>query len=186
MRSIDPAKRFLTQEDVDRLSPYEMKIDDQISNRSFDFFDLAEKLIAEGIRKSELFYQESMAQEFDIHSSKDSLVVNADDRGFARNDQELHDYWQKLIQYETVVKVHGLKKAQSEDEEVKDDETLIKEARENISENFDEWFKRLKSLRRSDRFEDYLNAITNAYDPHSNYFSPREKENFDLNMNGQL
>ncbi|NND33284.1 MAG: carboxy terminal-processing peptidase [Saprospiraceae bacterium] len=184
LQSIDPAKRFLTQADIDLLTPYELQIDDQISNRSFDFFDLAEKLIAGGISKSGVFYRESMAQDFDIHASPDSLIINSDDRGFAKNDEDLREYWRKLIQYETVVKVHGLKIAQSEDEEMKDESTLIKEARENISENFDEWFKRLKSLRRSDRFEDYLNAITNAYDPHSNYFSPREKENFDLNMNG--
>ena len=97
--------------------------------------------------------------------------------------RNLRAYWKKLLQYETIVKVHGMKVAKADDAEKKSEAELIKEAKETITKNFDDWFKRLKSLRRSDRFEDYLNSITSSYDPHSNYFSPREKENFDLNMN---
>jgi carboxyl-terminal processing protease len=32
----------------------------------------------------------------------------------------------------------------------------------------------------------YLNSITNVYDPHSDYFNPKEKEDFDISMSGRL
>ncbi|MCB0668240.1 MAG: carboxy terminal-processing peptidase [Saprospiraceae bacterium] len=182
LKSIDPAKRFLTQQEIDQLEVYRSKLDDQIASGSFEFFNLAEDLISNAVVRAEQYYNQYIDSELNIHDDVDTLVVNADDRSFAADPQELEDYWHKLMQYETIVKVHGLKIAADEDEE-KSEEELVAEARETISDNFSDWFKRLKSLRRSDRFEDYLNAITGAYDPHSNYFSPREKENFDLNMN---
>lgn len=183
MNSLDPAKRFLTQKEIEQLAVYYHQLDDQITNGTFEFFDLAERLISEGIQKAETYYLKYIDEELSLHANKDSLIINADDRGFASDDQSLEEYWRKLLHYETIVKVHGLQVAESADEKRKTESQLIEEAQETIKENFDDWFKRLKSLRRSDRFEDYLNAITSAYDPHSNYFSPREKENFDLNMN---
>lgn len=182
LKSIDPAKRFLTQQEIDQLEVYRSKLDDQIASGSFEFFNLAEDLISNAVVRAEQYYNQYIDSELNIHDDVDTLIVNADDRSFAADPQELEDYWHKLMQYETIVKVHGLKIAADKDEE-KSEEELVAEARETISDNFSDWFKRLKSLRRSDRFEDYLNAITGAYDPHSNYFSPREKENFDLNMN---
>lgn len=182
IKSIDPAKRFLTQQEIDQLDVYRSQLDDQIASGSFEFFNLAENLMSNAIIRAEGYYNEYIDSELDIHDDLDTLIVNADDRHFAANPDELKDYWHKLMQYETIVKVHGLQVAADKDAN-ESEQALVKEARETISENFSDWFKRLKSLRRSDRFEDYLNAITGAYDPHSNYFSPREKENFDLNMN---
>lgn len=182
LKSIDPAKRFLTQGEIDQLVIYRSQLDEQISDGSFEFFDLAETLISQGVVRAEEYYKKYLESDLDIHDIRDTLVADADDRNFCANITELEDYWHKLMQYETIMKVHALKVAADKDEQ-KSEAELIKEAKETISENFSDWFKRLKSLRRSDRFEDYLNAITSAYDPHSNYFSPREKENFDLNMN---
>ena len=56
VKSIDPAKRFLTQEDIDKLKPFVSQLDEQIANGTFEFFDLAEKLIAEGVEKAQQYY----------------------------------------------------------------------------------------------------------------------------------
>jgi carboxyl-terminal processing protease len=32
----------------------------------------------------------------------------------------------------------------------------------------------------------YVNAITSVFDPHTNYFPPADKENFDISMSGSL
>ncbi len=181
--ALDPAKRFLTQEEVEQLTQFKLELDDQISNGSFAFLDLSVDLIAHAIVKAESYYLERLDEDFSIHTDE-YLVLNGDKRGYAADDEGLRNYWRKLIQYETIVKVHDMQKAEMEDEEKKSEAELIAKAKDKVRENFGEWFKRLKSLRRSDRFEDYLNGITAAYDPHSNYFSPKDKQDFDLNMNG--
>ncbi len=183
MEALDPGKRFLTQEDIDQLDDYEFLLDDQIDDGSFDFLDLAESLIAAGVDKAERYYLARLEQDINIYS-EDHLVMDSEKRGFALDDAALKDYWNKLIQYEVIVKVHNLRNAELDGEQHKSEAELITQAKESIGKTFGDWFKRLKALRRSDRFEDYLNAITKTYDPHSNYFSPKGKVDFDINMNG--
>jgi carboxyl-terminal processing protease len=70
--------------------------------------------------------------------------------------------------------------------EKKDFSTLESEMRAKVLDTYDKWFKRLKKLDRNRRMEIYLNSFTNVFDPHSGYFSPQEKENFDIQMSGKL
>lgn len=69
---------------------------------------------------------------------------------------------------------------------IKTDAELLADAKDDTKENFTDWFERLNKLRRSDRFESYLGAITNYFDPHTDYFNPKEKQDFDINMGGKL
>ncbi|HML83892.1 MAG TPA: carboxy terminal-processing peptidase, partial [Bacteroidales bacterium] len=41
-------------------------------------------------------------------------------------------------------------------------------------------------MERSDRMADYINAIMAVLDPHTNYFPPKDKEDFDITFSGQL
>src|SRR5690606_22084242 len=93
--------------------------------------------------------------------------------------------------YETLTRLADKLKEQDDPDEVpeggrKSMAELEAEAREEVREVFDEWYKRLDRVRRSDRYEMFLNSITNVFDPHSDYFNPKEKEDFDINMAGRL
>jgi carboxyl-terminal processing protease len=70
-------------------------------------------------------------------------------------------------------------KAKSSDE-------LEKEAREAVLKLYDEWYERLFKTKRSDRLSIYINSLTHLYDPHSDYFEPIEKQNFDIRFTGKL
>ncbi len=184
LKFMDPAKRYLTQDDVEQLEQFRLGIDDEINAGTFEFLNLSASLISSGIKKCEGYYKERIdEEEINIHDDAE-IVLNAEKRGFASNDEELRDFWRKLIQYEIMVKVFNKQEAMTDEDEPKDEAVLIEEARADIKKNFDLWFERQNDLRRSDRFEDYLNAITVAYDPHSNYFSPKDKQDFDLSLNG--
>jgi carboxyl-terminal processing protease len=63
---------------------------------------------------------------------------------------------------------------------------LEKKARERVLKTHDDWFNRMNKVDREDRFSMYVNSITSAFDPHTNYFPPQEKESFDISMSGQV
>jgi len=65
-------------------------------------------------------------------------------------------------------------------------EELEVEAREKIKKNYDDYFDRLSKLIRDDYFSTYINAIAVSADPHSSYFPPKTKEDFDIRMSGEL
>src|SRR5690554_2099297 len=63
---------------------------------------------------------------------------------------------------------------------------LEAKARETTKKSLDEYFEFTKDLQRKDYFSIYLNTIVEAFDPHSNYFAPPDKDRFDLQMSGKL
>jgi len=57
---------------------------------------------------------------------------------------------------------------------------------EKIAETYEDWFERMGKDKRSDRFETYVNTITHLFDPHSDFYNPKEKQDFDIRMGGKL
>ncbi len=94
--------------------------------------------------------------------------------------------------YEKIDKKDIIKKPKKEevtlDEDFKEKTVAELEAkcREEVLKRYDDWYDRLDKERRTDRLSSYLNAITNVYDPHTSYYEPKDKENFDINMSGTL
>jgi carboxyl-terminal processing protease len=185
---IDNGRRWLTQQDIDQLSNYKLDIDNQALAGTYEFFDLSEQLINNGIKKAEGFYKELLTEPFDF-SKEEKIELDGDKKTFAKDDNELKDYWRKSLKYEVMNRLYDKLEAQKdlkEGEEIKTKEEIEKNVREATIETYNDVFERLSKLRRSDRLSDYLNAITNVYDPHTGYFEPKDKEDFDINMSGTL
>lgn len=186
---LDGMKRFLTIQDLDLLDDYQDSIDDLIREQDMRFFELSYKIINSGLEKTRKWYPEILSQPFDF-TKPDSIETDGDKRSYAKNDAELKEYWRAYLKYETLTRLSDKIRDQEEMPEPEGGKKSLAEleadARKDVQEVFDGWFKRLDKVRRSDRFEMYLNSITNAFDPHSDYFNPKEKEDFDIGMSGRL
>lgn len=66
------------------------------------------------------------------------------------------------------------------------DKELRKKAHDNINKKYKRYFARLLKEDRNDHIEKFFNAITVIYDPHTNYLPPKRKEDFDIDISGQL
>ncbi|MDZ4749382.1 MAG: carboxy terminal-processing peptidase [Saprospiraceae bacterium] len=190
MDRLDGMKRFLIMEDLDLLDDYQDSLDDLIRNDDLKFFEISYKLINNSIEKTRKWYPELLSQPFDF-SIKDSIETDGEKRNFAKDDTELKEFWRSYLKYETLTRLSDKIKEQETATEVpeggkKSVSELEADARKDVLEVFDEWYERMDKVRRSDRFEMYVNSITNVYDPHSDYFNPKEKEDFDINMSGRL
>jgi carboxyl-terminal processing protease len=190
MDRLDGMKRFLIMEDLDLLDDYQDSLDDQIRTYDLKFFEISYKLINNSIEKTRKWYPELLSQPFDF-TIKDSIETDGEKRSYAKDDAELKEFWRSYLKYETLTRLSDKIKEQETATEVpeggkKSVAELEADARKDVLEVFDEWYERMDKVRRSDRFEMYVNSITNVYDPHSDYFNPKEKEDFDINMSGRL
>lgn len=185
---LDGNRRWLTQEDLDQLAKYKSKLDDEADAGSYQFFDLSLNLLEKGLDKTQVYYRELLANPFDL--SKDESIDLSEDRPFAKNDEELKENWRKYLKREVLTRVVDDLETQKEgkDEELKGKsfEDLEQKAREDVLDIFDKWYVRMSKLKRSDRLSNYLNAVANVYDPHTGYFKPIDKENFDIRMSKSL
>jgi len=87
------------------------------------------------------------------------------------------------------LEVAGEKTAEGEDAKKIEDKTMEEleaEARKDVLQLYDRWYTRMAKMDRMDRLSEYLNAVTKVYDPHSGYFKPIDKENFDIEFSGRL
>ncbi len=184
---LDGTKWFFTQEEVDQLKQYELKIDDEANAGTLEFFDLSVTLLDQAIARSERIYNEYIDYEFDF-DKKEMLELDSDKKPFPKDEAEQKEYWRKYLKYQIVSKLDEKLDAQEKVDEAdkKTKAELIVESQEETKELYDGVFENINELRRSDRFEAYLNAFANLYDPHSVYFSPKGKQDFDIRMGGKL
>ncbi len=188
LNSLDGARRYLIQPEVEQLKAYQYKLDDEAEKRSTAFFDLSMDLIDGGMARTKAIYEELMDGSFDLDQQED-LELDGEKRGYAKDEAALKDYWRKYIKYQIVLKAERKISEQAnykEGVEKQSQEEIVADAIKETKKLFDDWFDRIGRLRRSDRFEAYLNAYTHIFDPHSSYLSPKDKADFDMDMGGRL
>ena len=214
LKDTDPSKLFYTQKDTKKFEKYQKAIDDEIKDSNFDFYNLVVTIRAERIAQAEKIYKEILDKPFDF-TKDEEYEADDDKRGFAADDAALKDLWRKYLKYQVLSRLSDMIDDQERAKEKKDkkDKTDDKkseigdktpdgkdakaetpktpaemeaEARKKVLKVHDDWFKRLKDLKADDLYTVYLNAITTAYDPHSNYMAPEQKKDFDINMSGKL
>ncbi|MFN0214041.1 MAG: carboxy terminal-processing peptidase [Saprospiraceae bacterium] len=188
LKDIDNGKRFLTLSDVEQLKQYELLLDDQAKAGTFECFDRSVVLLEAALVKTQGWYREILASPLDF-SKVDFLQADGEKLKWAKDDAELRTRWERWMKYDVLSRVIEEEDKQEKPEykgEKKDFATLEKEQRAKVLDSYDKWYKRMQKLDHNRRLETYLNAITNYFDPHTGYYSPREKENFDIQMSGKL
>ncbi len=141
-------------------------------------------------KKPRKWYPELLAEPFDF-TIKESIETDGEKRTYAKDDAELKEFWRSYLKFGNADECLLEIKEQESATEVpeggkKSTAELEADARKDVQKVFDDWYERMDKVRRSDRFEMYVNSITNVFDPHSDYFNPKEKKDFDINMSGRL
>tara|TARA_Y100000385_G_scaffold280313_1_gene331272 strand:- start:596 stop:2392 length:1797 start_codon:yes stop_codon:yes gene_type:complete len=131
------------------------------------------------------YYDVIIDEEFDV-TQDEAYELDADKRVFSDNSIQLKEHWRKGLKYEIVVKMARKVEHYKDLEEEKTLEEIKEESIKEVKENYNDWFKRFNKVRRSDRFSVYLNTLTHVFDPHSDYMSPKDKQDFDISIGGKL
>jgi len=172
--SLDPTRSFLYQSDIAEFEAYRFQLDDQISkgdlSAGFAIFNRYQQRI-------ESRYERLLADLPDLVASLDftvdeSLSLKPEDGNWPKDKAEADERWRKQIKNAVL----SLKLAKKADDEIIP--TLEKRYRNQQH--------RISQYNAQDAFQVYANALTELYDPHTNYLSPRGSENFNINMSLSL
>lgn len=190
LENIDPTKRFFLQSDIEEFSKYETKIDDMIKNKDLTFFNLTNSRLLQRMQECRDIYEDILEDSFNF-DSQESINVDYENLPYAKNKKELVDRWRKQLKLQALSSLTDKQKLEDDKKEkdakyvVKSFETIEKEVRESSLKSLNEYFDFIqKELTRNDWFSIYLNSIVERFDPHTFYFSPEDKEKFDVSMSG--
>ncbi|MGY0426749.1 MAG: carboxy terminal-processing peptidase, partial [Polaribacter sp.] len=189
--ALDPNKRYFTQKDIQEFSKYKYQIDDQIKNDNVSFYNLVYNRFSEKIKEAKSFYAELLKKPFNF-KKEENVNLDYDKMPFAKNENELANYWRKQLKVSVLGKIES--KIENQDTKAKEDKsfkkksfkTLEKKARAEVLKNMNELYDRIAELEHVDWFSTYLNSIVGAFDPHTSYMAPRMKERFDQDISGKL
>ncbi|MBC5993569.1 carboxy terminal-processing peptidase [Pontibacter cellulosilyticus] len=188
---LDYNKKFLLASDVAQLRKYETAIDDQLREGSYEFFDMSAALIEQRVKETEGYYKEILAKPFDF-GTDEAIELESKKLSYAKDRAALKEEWRKQLKYQTLVRLADMQKdqeqalAKGEKVEKKTFEQMEKEAREKLTKNYKDLYDRLNKINKEDRRATFINAVANVYDPHTGYFPPKAKSDFDINFTGRL
>lgn len=196
---------YFTQEDIDEFEEFK---DQQISLlKTGDFsyaihvFDVFRTRIKEYEEFSVSFFEGKSPEEFlamvDNFSTNEEFLWKRKNAPWAATKEEQHKIWADRLKNQYIVALinEALKREKAAAEQSENSgahqnitvaDIVTPEFHEETIENI------LKSVRRFnevmadsdvDTYKTYfINSFTEAYDPHSSYFSPEKKEDFDIGM----
>ena len=186
LNKVDPNKAFLTQDQIVELSAYEYKIDNDIRNNTFYFYDLCILRLREQIEFSNSIYNTLLEHDINLNAAK-KMEFDPEKKEYAKNNDALTKRWKTSIQYQVAQNYIDLyeEKYPSRNKLIIE-KKLAKKAREKTKREMNRRFKRLIEKKERDYFTAYLDSITRAFGPHTTYLPPDDKEDFDINMSGKL
>ncbi|GAA4376107.1 carboxy terminal-processing peptidase [Hymenobacter koreensis] len=203
LQRLDNNKRFLLQSDIKQLQQYEKEIDNQIKAGKHDFLDLTTKLMDQRMQEAQVLYRELLAKPFDF-TVNETFETESDKLDYPADAAARRDLWRRLLKYQTMVRYAELLDEQERQQKkslastkavpseavvsapLRTPAQLEEDARTRVRKYYEEWFSDLRQTDAADRLTQFANAVANTYDPHSEYFAPRDKTNFDLALTGRL
>lgn len=196
LEKLDNDKRFFTQKEIDNLAKYETSLDDQILAGRYDFFDSAWNILMTRLNTLEKKINADLtAAPYDFKGD-DTYTQRDKVEKFQADETALMNDWGKWLKFQTLDRLYRKLESQKNREKEPDSvklnakiypyDTLELKARQETLKFCTDWFKRWRKMSRRDQVSFYVNCITEVYDPHTNYFPPEEKANFDISMTGKL
>ena len=198
IESLDPTKRYFIQSDINEFQKYENSIDDMIRSKDLSFFDLTYKRLMQRMKESKVIYTSILSKPLNLKDD-DTISVDYEKLPYAASMKDLDQRWRKQLEFavisditdkEDIQKAVETSEATEKKETVKSEpktfEELEEKARKTTESNLNNNFSFIAELTREDWFSIYINAIVTQYDPHTYYFSPEDKEKFDVSMSGKF
>ena len=204
IESLDPTKRFFIQSDITEFQKYELAIDDMIRSKDLAFFDLTYKRLMLRMKESKVIYTNILSKSLDLNDNE-TINVDYEKLPYAATKIDLDQRWRKQLELAVLSDITDKEDIQNalkseildessatkvekpaEKTEPKSFEELEKTARKTTESNLNNNFSFIAELTREDWFTVYINAIVTQYDPHTYYFSPEDKEKFDVSMSGKF
>lgn len=174
IKVLDPGKLFFLQSDIREFERRRSQLDDELKEgelvSGFAIYNRYHKRMTERLKRNIAVLPELM-KSFDF-SIDEELVIDRDALPWPENEKVADDIWRKQIKN----RVLSLKLSGKEPKDIQ--ELLLKRYSNQLT--------RVTQSSSEDVFQYYMNALASLYDPHTDYFSPRISENFQINMSLKL
>lgn len=187
LEDLDPRKNIFLKRDVDSLGAlYATKIDDELNGAPVESFMGISQVFDQRIAAAAAWKNELLARPFDFKIDE-TAELDGKKLQYAGSEAERKDRWRKMLKYYALERFVDLQDGKSASKASKSEDQLEKEARGKIDTMMTRMFDRYKvKFTEEDKFNMLVSTITNAMDPHTEFFPPADKRYFDEELSGSF
>ncbi|AOS85025.1 tail-specific protease [Chlorobaculum limnaeum] len=172
--NLDNNRSYFTAPEVEKLrQEVGVHLDDDFVSgnpaRGFAIYNLFLKRARE-----KMVYMKSSLQtaQFDFSAPETLELERSKTAPWPADQAGLHELWRKELKYQYLSMKYSGEKG--------------KNIRTELLKSFDNRIKIFNQQKPEDAFQAYMLAVTSSFDPHTDYFSPDEFENFQIDMSRSL
>lgn len=172
VKALDNSKTYFLASDITTFERYRYQLDDLTKNEdvspAFVIYKVFQKRFDE---RMDYVTNTLIERDFDF-SKNENYETNRDKAAWPKSATELNDVWTKIIKnFALSSKLAGKKK---------------EETTEALRSRYERFIKSIHQTNSEDVFSIYMNTIAEAYDPHTNYFSPSAADRFNQDISQSL
>ncbi|HAB01825.1 MAG TPA: tail-specific protease [Pseudomonas sp.] len=174
IKLLDPARSYFTAADIAEFDKWKTQFDDFLKSGNLDPGFTIYKRYLDRVKQRLDFALAELGKGVDKidFTTQETLLIDRKDAPWLKDQAALDELWRKRVKDEVLrQKIAGKEPKQIQ-------ETLTKRYKNQLA--------RLDQTRAEDIFQAYINTFAQSYDPHTNYLSPDNAENFDINMSLSL
>ena len=167
IESLDRNRSYLLQSDIDYFERFRYQLDDMVRNESlapvFDMFSVYRTRVRERFE----FALTQLEAEPDLSIDED-YQFDRTEMPWLTSTEELDELWRKRVKNDVL----NLALTDKPWEEIRD--VLVK--------RYERYLRRMDQINSDDVFETFMNAFAHTLDPHSSYLSPRNADEYRIQM----
>ncbi len=171
-KSLDNNKTYFLASDLSSFEKYRYEIDNLTRSENVSpAYEIYAVFRSRFVQRMDYVIKTLITQQFD-YTTNEVYQSDRDKEPWCKNESELNEVWRKIIKSQALsLKLAG--KPQPEIEKM-------------LTERYARLKKSLSQYNTEDVFSMYMNTITESYDPHTNYFSPKAADLFKQSMSLSL
>jgi carboxyl-terminal processing protease len=187
INALDPHRDLFTANEFNALAAYRYKLDDELRGSGWTFFDALAKYYQSALKRADSVINAVSKKPLDF-TTDDKVTISVNEErpfNFSVSLTELSNRWTRRFKYLVLNEVYDISSSDSMKRSLKTAlpkyEMTVRQKLQKIElENI---HRILDPAVYTNYVQDiYFNALASCFDPHTMYFSPQEKENFQASI----
>lgn len=174
LKSLDSAKNFFIKADIEEFEKYRKTFDDDYKKGKLDnsfliYNRFNDRMIDRLEKVVKTLDDPKTTFDFDV---EESIALDREKAPWPANQAEADKLWHQYLKSNLLSSMLSGKK--------------LDESKTTLRKRYANQLRRLKQQTSEEAFSVMMNSLTMLYDPHTNYLSPENAENFDISMSLEL
>jgi len=170
LKELDGNRSYFLQSDINEFEQYRYRLDDAFRARRVDPAFIIFNRYLQRVEERLQYLLTNINKGIDKldFTTNEFIHVDRENHAWPQSNQELDTLWYKRLKNDVL----NLKLSDKDDAKIT----------ELLSKRYTNQLHRIQQNNAEDAYRVYMNALTLSYDPHTQYFSPRGTENFNIRM----